>query len=92
VAAFADCAQAFADSRVIRPSLTAYDHIEGRSMRIYYPGLLMIPIMLLFLSALSVMGSFGIIQVARVWSLWPVTLIATGLEEVYLWTTTKKGR
>ena len=61
-------------------------------MRIYYPGVLMIPIVLLLLSALSVMSSFGVIQVARVWSLWPVTLIATGLEELYLWTTTKKTR
>jgi hypothetical protein len=58
-------------------------------MRIYYPGVLMIPILLLLLSTLSVMNSFGIIQVARVWSFWPVTLIATGLEEVYLWATSK---
>ena len=38
------------------------------------------------------MSSFGIIQVARVWSFWPVTLIATGLEELYLWATTKTPR
>jgi hypothetical protein len=59
-------------------------------MRIHYPGVLMIPILLLFLSVLAVMNSFGIIQVARIWSFWPVTLIATGLEEVYLWATSKK--
>ncbi len=59
-------------------------------MRIHYPGALMIPVILLFLSALSVMSNFGIISFARVWSLWPVTLIATGLEEVYLWATTKR--
>ncbi len=58
-------------------------------MRIYYPGVLMIPILLLLLGTLSAMNSFGIIQVARVWSFWPVTLIATGLEEVYLWATSK---
>jgi len=52
----------------------------------------MIPIMLLFLSALSVMSSFGIIQIARVWSFWPVTLIATGLEEIYLWATSNSAR
>ena len=61
-------------------------------MRIYYPGVLMIPILLLLLSALSVMNSFGIIQIARVWSFWPVTLIATGMEEVYLWATSKNVR
>ena len=59
-------------------------------MRIHYPGALMIPVILLFLRALSVMSNFGIISFARVWSLWPVTLIATGLEEVYLWATTKR--
>ena len=61
-------------------------------MRIHYPGVLMIPVILLFLSAMALMSNFGIIQFARVWSLWPVTLIATGLEEVYLWATTKKIR
>ena len=61
-------------------------------MRVYYSGVLMIPIMLLFLSALSVMSSFGIIQIARVWSFWPVTLIATGLEEIYLWATSNSAR
>ena len=58
-------------------------------MRVYYPGLLMIPILLLMLSMLSVMSTFGIIQFARVWTFWPVTLIATGLEELYLWATAK---
>jgi hypothetical protein len=61
-------------------------------MRIYYPGVLMIPVLLLILSTLSVMSSFGIIQIARVWSLWPVTLIATGLEELFIWATTKTHR
>ena len=56
-------------------------------MKIYYPGVLMIPILLLFLGGLSVLERFGIIQFARLWSLWPVTLIATGLEELYLWAT-----
>jgi hypothetical protein len=61
-------------------------------MKPYYPGALMIPILLLLLSTLSVMSSFGIIQIARVWSFWPVTLIATGLEEIYLWATAKTRR
>jgi hypothetical protein len=61
-------------------------------MKIYYPGALMIPILLLFLAALSVLDRFGIVQIARAWSLWPVTLIATGLEELYLWATSKTER
>lgn len=61
-------------------------------MRVYYPGVLMVPLLLLLLSTLSVMSTFGMIQIARVWSFWPVTLIATGLEELYLWATIKKVR
>ncbi len=61
-------------------------------MRIYQPGLLMIPLLLLLMTALGILNSFGIIQFARVWSFWPVTLIATGLEEIYLWATTKDVR
>ena len=61
-------------------------------MRIYYPGVLMIPLVLLLMGILSVTNGFGIIQIARLWSFWPVTLIATGLEELYLWSTSKEGR
>jgi hypothetical protein len=61
-------------------------------MKVYYPGILMIPIVLLMLGTLSAMNTFGIIQIARVWSFWPVTLIATGLEELYLWAHTRTVR
>jgi hypothetical protein len=57
--------------------------------RIYYPGLLTVPILLLLMTGLSVMERFGMIQIARMWSFWPVTLIATGLEELFLWATSK---
>jgi len=52
----------------------------------------MIPLLLLAMVAIGILDRFGIIQFARVWSLWPVTLIATGVEEVYLWATTKHVR
>jgi hypothetical protein len=52
----------------------------------------MIPVLLLLIGALSLMDRFGIIQAARPWSLWPVTLIATGLEEIYLWSTSKSAK
>jgi hypothetical protein len=61
-------------------------------MKIYYPGTLMIPTVLLLIAAMGILDNFGIIQFARAWSLWPVSLIATGLEEVYLWATTKEIR
>ena len=61
-------------------------------MKIYYTGALMIPVVLLLLSALSLMDRTGLIQAARLWSYWPVTLIATGLEELCLWATAKTSR
>ena len=61
-------------------------------MRIYQPGILMIPLLLLLMTAIGILNDFGIIQFARVWSFWPVTLIATGLEELYLWATKKDVR
>jgi hypothetical protein len=88
-AAFTDPLSAFADFCVKRPCSAPYHRNRGTLMRGYYPGMLMIPILLLLLGTLSLMSSFGIIQVARVWSFWPVTLIATGLEELYLWATAK---
>lgn len=35
---------------------------------------------------LMAMDRFGIIQVSHIWNLWPVMLIATGMEKLYLWT------
>jgi hypothetical protein len=52
----------------------------------------MIPLMLLLITAVGMLDRFGIIECARVWSFWPVSLIATGLEELYLWATTKDVR
>ena len=60
-------------------------------MKTYYPGVPMIPLLLLLMCAIAAAGHFGIIQVARVWSFWPVTLIATGLEELYLWSISKNA-
>ncbi len=56
-------------------------------MKIYYPGVLMIPLVLVLLALAATMTGTGMIQGIRVWSYWPVTLIATGLEELYLWAT-----
>jgi hypothetical protein len=52
----------------------------------------MIPAVLLTMALLTLTNGFGIIQVARLWNFWPVTLIATGLEEIYLWSTSKEDR
>jgi hypothetical protein len=48
-------------------------------MRLFYPGQAVLPpFLILFLSVLPVAGY---------WNLWPIGLIATGLEELYLWAT-----
>ena len=45
----------------------------------------MIPLMLAIMWMVAVMSNAGILPPVRVWNYWPVALIATGLEEVYLW-------
>ncbi len=59
-------------------------------MRLFYPGQIALPMMLILAGALLVMSRFDIIQVARYWDLWPVALIAAGLEELYLWATSHR--
>jgi hypothetical protein len=54
-------------------------------MRLFYPGQIALPLMLILSGALFLMSRLDIIQVARYWDLWPVGLIAAGLEELYLW-------
>lgn len=54
-------------------------------MRLVHPGQLVLPFMLILTGALLVMGQLDIIQIARYQQLWPVTIIAAGLEELYRW-------
>jgi hypothetical protein len=62
-------------------------------IKVYYPGVLMIPMVLLALTLLSfATAAAGPAAGPRVWSYWPVTLIATGLEELYLWATSRRIR
>ena len=54
-------------------------------MRLLNPGQIALPLMFILAGALFLMGRFDIIQFARYQEFWPVTLIAAGLEELYLW-------
>lgn len=54
-------------------------------MRIYYPGLVIIPLLLFLMAGYSLVNP-------NIWNFWPVTLIATGLEEIYLWASAKSTR
>ncbi len=60
-------------------------------MRIY-PGAVAVPLCLILAGILLALDRFGIIQVGHLWSLWPVILIASGMEKLYLWTITQDRR
>lgn len=53
-----------------------------------YSGAVAVPLCLILAGMLLAMDRFGIIQVNHLWNLWPVMLIASGLEKLYLWTIT----
>jgi len=53
-----------------------------------YSGSVALPLCLILAGALLAMDRFGIIQVSHIWNLWPVALIAAGMEKLYLWAIT----
>ena len=52
------------------------------------PGSVAVPLCLILAGVLLVLNSYGILHVHNIWSLWPVVLIASGMEKLYLWTIT----
>jgi hypothetical protein len=60
-------------------------------MRLFYPGQMALPLMLMLAGVALMMDKLDIIQVARFWDLRPVALIAAGLEELYLWAASEKA-
>jgi hypothetical protein len=46
---------------------------------------MVLPLILLLAGIALMMDRLDIIQVGNIWNLWPVALIAAGLEELYLW-------
>lgn len=55
-------------------------------------GAVAIPLCLILAGVLLAMDRFGIIQVTHIRNLWPVMLIAVGMEKLYLWTITQDRR
>lgn len=60
-------------------------------MKISFPGQIALPLILILAGALFLMGRIDVVHVGGYWNLWPVTLIAVGLEELYLWSTAGAG-
>jgi hypothetical protein len=56
------------------------------------PGSVAIPLCFILAGALLAMDRFGIIQINHIWNLWPIMLIASGMEKLYLWTITQDRR
>jgi len=54
-------------------------------MRLFYPGQMVLPLILVLAGIALTMDRLDIIQVSSIWNLWPVALIAAGLEELWLW-------
>ena len=55
-------------------------------------GSIAIPLCFILAGALLAMDNFGVLQVNHIWNLWPITLIAAGMEKLYLWTITPDRR
>ena len=63
-----------------------YYRIEVKRMRLVHPSQMVLPLMVVLIGTLLVMNQFDLIQASRYLVFWPVSLIALGLEELYLWT------
>lgn len=66
---------------------TEVQKLEVRKLRFGYPSIA-VPLCLILAGILLALDRFGIIQVNNFWNLWPVILIAAGMEKLYLWTIT----
>jgi hypothetical protein len=96
-AAFTGDRKAFTDSLLLPPPAQPYYRIRGKAMRLFYStsqrtGHMILPLILILSGTVLAMSRFDIIHVARYWNLWPVLLIAAGLEELYLWATSGDDR
>jgi len=56
-------------------------------MRLFAAGQIILPLMLVLAGTLLMMDRMDVIRVDSLAQLWPVTLIAAGLEELYRWAT-----
>jgi len=57
-------------------------------MRLTQPRQLVLPLLLVLTGTLLLMDRFDMIRIAHLAQLWPVVLIAVGVQELYNWTLT----
>jgi hypothetical protein len=51
-----------------------------------------LPICLILAGIMLALNAFGVVHVHNIWNLWPIILIAAGMEKLYLWATKSHGR
>lgn len=61
-------------------------------MRTFHPGRLLLPLIFILTGTLLVMGQFDVIHISGFQQLWPVTIIAAGIEELHRWATSGNTR
>ena len=61
-------------------------------MRLFYPGRLTVPMLVISAGVLLMMSRFDIVHLAPYQNLWPVVLIAAGVERLYLWSVSREDR
>src|SRR3569832_1524765 len=85
-AAFADPEAPFAEF-VLSPCARRFS-IGSRTneMRLAHPSQMVLPLMVVLIGTLLVMSRLDMIQTSRYLVFRPASLIALGLEELYLWT------
>ena len=82
----------FAENPVSFPPRRSKLGIEVQNKMKICSGSVAFPLCLILAGILLAMDRFGIIQVSHLWNLWPVILIAAGMEKLYLWTVTPGER
>jgi hypothetical protein len=90
--AFAGPEAALAENQMIPRPCASTIRIEVQEMRSITSGQLALPLLLVLSGALLMMDRLDMIRINHLAQLWPIVLIAVGLEQLYLWTVSGDDR